>query len=87
MVYGIIELINFAHGDVFTLSAFYAIFNRAWSDKLHSPSRLATQHGVLGLVAALRDLITLSMLAAGLTGVAIEFSLTGGCATRRASPR
>ena len=26
MVYGIIELINFAHGDVFTLSAFYAIF-------------------------------------------------------------
>ncbi len=26
MVYGIIELINFAHGDVFTVSGFYAIF-------------------------------------------------------------
>ncbi len=25
MVYGIIELINFAHGDVFTLSGFYAL--------------------------------------------------------------
>src|SRR2546429_9867598 len=25
MVYGIIELINFAHGDVFTLGAFFAI--------------------------------------------------------------
>ena len=30
MVYGIIELINFAHGDVFTLSAFYAITIVAW---------------------------------------------------------
>src|SRR4030081_501167 len=25
MVYGIIELINFAHGDVFTLGAFFAL--------------------------------------------------------------
>ena len=54
MVYGIIELINFAHGDVFTLSAFYAIFIVGLSDKLHLPlNGLATQHGLLGLVAAL----------------------------------
>src|ERR1035441_834122 len=26
LVYGIIELINFAHGDVFTMSAFYSVF-------------------------------------------------------------
>ena len=38
MVYGIIELINFAHGDVFTLSGFYAII---FADKLHLDS-LAT---------------------------------------------
>jgi branched-chain amino acid transport system permease protein len=25
MVYGIVELINFAHGDVFTLGAFFAL--------------------------------------------------------------
>ena len=39
MVYGIIELINFAHGDVFTVSGFYAIFI---ADRLRLDS-LATQ--------------------------------------------
>jgi branched-chain amino acid transport system permease protein len=73
MVYGIIELINFAHGDVFTLSAFYAITIVAWSDDLHLPiDGLATQHGFFGLVAAIAILITLTMIATGLTGVAIE---------------
>jgi branched-chain amino acid transport system permease protein len=67
MVYGIIELINFAHGDVFTLSGFYAII---LADKLHLDS-LATS-GFTGLVLALLVLFPLSMLAAGLTGMAIE---------------
>jgi branched-chain amino acid transport system permease protein len=67
MVYGIIELINFAHGDVFTLSGFYAII---FADKLHLDS-LATS-GFPGLVGALLILFPLSMVAAGLTGMAIE---------------
>ncbi len=68
MVYGIIELINFAHGDVFTVSGFYAIFI---ADRLHLDS-LAT-HNFGGLLLALAIIFPLSMLAAGLTGVAIEF--------------
>jgi branched-chain amino acid transport system permease protein len=68
MVYGIIELINFAHGDVFTVSGFYAIFI---ADRLHLDS-LAT-HNFGGLLLALAIIFPLSMIAAGLTGVAIEF--------------
>ncbi len=68
MVYGIIELINFAHGDVFTVSGFYAIFI---ADRFNLNS-IAT-HSFGGLLLALAVIFTLSMLAAGLTGVAIEF--------------
>jgi branched-chain amino acid transport system permease protein len=67
MVYGIIELINFAHGDVFTLSAFYAIF---FADKLRLDSLAASGFG--GLLLALAVLFPLSMVAAGFTGMAIE---------------
>jgi branched-chain amino acid transport system permease protein len=67
MVYGIIELINFAHGDVFTLSGFYAII---FADKLRLDS-LATS-GAGGLALALLIVFPLSMAAAGLTGMAIE---------------
>ena len=69
MVYGIIELINFAHGDVFTLSGFYAlIIVTSFGGALNS---LATGSGV-GLVIALVVLFAGTMLAAGLTGMAIE---------------
>jgi branched-chain amino acid transport system permease protein len=68
MVYGIIELINFAHGDVFTVSGFYAIFI---ANTLHLNSLATSSFG--GLLLALAIIFPLSMLAAGLTGVAIEF--------------
>ncbi len=68
MVYGIIELINFAHGDVFTVSGFYAVFI---ANTLHL-NQLATSSGG-GLLLALVIVFPLSMLAAGLTGMAIEF--------------
>jgi branched-chain amino acid transport system permease protein len=67
MVYGIIELINFAHGDVFTLSGFYAII---FADKLRLDSLATGSFG--GLVLALLIIFPLSMIAAGLTGMAIE---------------
>ena len=71
MVYGIIELINFAHGDVFTLAGFYALFfTTAFASALGG---LATGHGGLGLVVALIIVFALTMTAAGLTGVLIEF--------------
>jgi branched-chain amino acid transport system permease protein len=68
MVYGIIELINFAHGDVFTVSGFYAIFI---ANTLHLNSLATSSFG--GLLLGLAIIFPLSMLAAGLTGVAIEF--------------
>jgi len=67
MVYGIIELINFAHGDVFTLSGFYAII---FADRLHLDQLSTTGFG--GLLLALAILFVMSMIAAGLTGMAIE---------------
>ena len=67
MVYGIIELINFAHGDVFTLSGFYSFLIAGWLGL----GSLAT--GSLGgLLLALLILFPLTMAASGLTGMAIE---------------
>jgi branched-chain amino acid transport system permease protein len=68
MVYGIIELINFAHGDVFTAAGFFAVF---LASTLHLDA-LATGSFV-GLLLALAIVFPLSMIAAGLTGVLIEF--------------
>jgi branched-chain amino acid transport system permease protein len=68
MVYGIIELINFAHGDVFTAAGFFAVFI---SSTLHLDALATGSFG--GLLLALVIVFTLSMVAAGLTGVLIEF--------------
>ncbi len=65
MVYGIIELINFAHGDVYTLGTFFSL-------------AILTALGVSGelhgapLLAVVLITIFASMLLCGLTGVLIE---------------
>ncbi len=70
MVYGIIELINFAHGDVFALSGFYAlIIGTSFGGAVDS---LATRHGGAGLVLALVVVFVATMAVAGVTGMAIE---------------
>jgi branched-chain amino acid transport system permease protein len=68
MVYGIIELINFAHGDVFTAAGFYAF---GFASVLHLDSLATSSFG--GLLLALVIVFPLSMIAAGITGVVIEF--------------
>jgi branched-chain amino acid transport system permease protein len=68
MVYGIIELINFAHGDVFTASGFYAF---GFASVFHLDSLATGSFG--GLLLALAIVFPLSMIAAGITGVVIEF--------------
>ena len=72
MVYGIIELINFAHGDVFTLSAFYSLLferlMRFWGFDLNA---LALRN-VAGFLGALLILILPTIVAAGITGMLIE---------------
>jgi branched-chain amino acid transport system permease protein len=72
MVYGIIELINFAHGDLFTLSAFYAVLFARGSGYLgFNLDKLATD-STAGFFAVLALLLVTTMLAAGITGVLIE---------------
>jgi branched-chain amino acid transport system permease protein len=65
MVYGIIELINFAHGDVYTLGTFFALAILTLmgvSDVVTGPA----------LIFVLAVTIIGSMLLCGLTGVIIE---------------
>ncbi len=65
MVYGIIELINFAHGDVYTLGTFFSL-------------AILTLLGVTGIVSGPMLIVVVAvailgaMLLCGLTGVAIE---------------
>jgi branched-chain amino acid transport system permease protein len=65
MVYGIIELINFAHGDVYTLGTFFSLATLSLlgvSGELHG----------LPLIGIALLTILVSMLLCGLTGVIIE---------------
>jgi branched-chain amino acid transport system permease protein len=65
MVYGIIELINFAHGDVATLGTFFALAVLTLlgvTGEVHGPA-------LIGIVALT---ITVAMLLCGITGVLIE---------------
>jgi branched-chain amino acid transport system permease protein len=65
MVYGIIELINFAHGDVYTLGTFFSLAVLTLlgvSGEMHGPALI----GVVVLT------IAVAMLLCGLTGVIIE---------------
>jgi len=65
MVYGIIELINFAHGDVYTLGTFFSLAiltGLGVSGEVHGPA----------LVGVVVVTLLASMLLCGITGVLIE---------------
>jgi branched-chain amino acid transport system permease protein len=66
MVYGIIELINFAHGDVFTLGAFFSL------PLIGAFGLTEGQKGSLGLYAALLAIAIIVMLLLGGVNVLIE---------------
>jgi branched-chain amino acid transport system permease protein len=65
LVYGIIELINFAHGEVFMIGSFVAF-------GLYAPLGLTLETSVVGLVVGLFVCLILSMLASGSLNVMIE---------------
>src|SRR5579864_1965922 len=68
MVYGIIELINFAHFNIFMVGSFVAMFVLQWiglSGQSHTLTGMA-------LVDALGLAFATTMLVCGLLGVAIE---------------
>ena len=66
MVYGIIELINFAHGDVFTLGAFIGLAVMPVLGLTESKS------GGLGMLLPLLGVFVAAMLLCGLINVTIE---------------
>ena len=63
MVYGILRLINFAHGDIYMLGAFFGYFVARFLGAAQDPSPLKA---VLVLVS--------SMVGCGLVGIVIERS-------------
>ena len=65
LVYGIIELINFAHGDVFTMGSFTAV-------ALWGALGITVTTGPLGLIFGLALVLILTMLIAGSLNVLIE---------------
>src|SRR5690348_18368578 len=64
MIYGILKLLNFAHGDVYMVGAFlgYGILTR-----LNGPLNLA-----IGIVPAIALMFAVAMAGSGALGVAIE---------------
>jgi len=72
MVYGIIELINFAHGDVFTLGAMLSVSIGALLGKFGLDIDTLATSNFGGLLAALAIIFPLTMLATGMVGVVIE---------------
>jgi branched-chain amino acid transport system permease protein len=65
MVYGIIQLINFAHGDVFMIGSFVAV-------GLYGTLGLTLTTGPLGLVGGLLVVLVISMIACGALNAMIE---------------
>ena len=65
LVYGIIELINFAHGDVFMIGSFTAV-------GLYTAFGLTTSTGTVGLIFGLLATLIVSMIASGSLNVLIE---------------
>src|SRR6185369_11737492 len=53
MVYGIIELINFAHGDLFMLGSFLALQVAVWAGVAAAPASASTGAAVLAVTAML----------------------------------
>ncbi|HEY8824885.1 MAG TPA: branched-chain amino acid ABC transporter permease [Candidatus Limnocylindria bacterium] len=66
MVYGIIELINFAHGDLFTLGGFISVF------LLPIFGLNATNAGTAGIILPLIAVFLVTMLLCGAINVTIE---------------
>src|SRR5215207_3834713 len=65
LVYGIIELINFAHGEVFMIGSFVSV-------SLYATFGITESTGVIVLIFAMLLVLAISMLASGSLNVMIE---------------
>ena len=75
LVYGIIELINFAHGEVFMIGSFVAV-------GLYGTLGLTLATGTIGLIPGLIVCVLVSMVACGTLNVMIERVAYRPCAMR-----
>ena len=78
MVFGIIGMVNFAHGDVFMVSAFIALITFLV---------LTTWLGISSIFVALLIVLIVAMVLTSLVNWRSSASPTGRCAARSASPR
>ena len=76
MVYGILEFINFAHGEIYMLGAYFAIIALG----------LLTQWGVNSWTLAPLLVILFAMVFAAAWGARWSASPTGPCGAPRGSP-
>ena len=65
LVYGIIQLINFAHGDLFMIGSFTAV-------GLYGTFGLATGNPIIGLAAGLFGVLVITMIVCGVLNAMIE---------------
>ena len=65
LVYGIIELINFAHGEVFMIGSFVAV-------SMFGTFGLTRETGIIGLILGMFVALVLAMIASGTLNVMIE---------------
>lgn len=72
MVYGVLRLINFAHGDVYMLGAYFALFTSYHLGYYPGSPILDPKNAVQANPANLVLMIMVSMLACGLVGLVIE---------------
>ncbi len=71
LVYGIIELINFAHGDLFMMGTMVALTIATWIPSVVGVRNIL-QLPALGIVGAVIAMLATSMLVCGLLNVLIE---------------
>ncbi len=74
MVYGIVELINFAHGDIFMLGSFIALAVLGWFGVAINPQNQAglVQGGFFPTLIIIVLTLLIAMLLTGIIGVLVE---------------
>ena len=80
MVYGIIRLINFAHGDIVMMSCYfaffgYALFNLPWWAAFLGATALTTLLGMLIDIGAYRPVRNAPRISALITAIGVSFLL------------
>src|SRR5436305_10766611 len=72
MVYGIIELINFAHGDLFMLGSFFSLQLAIWLGAATAAGMAAPGAGTAAVVAAVAAMLVAAPLFCAALNVTVD---------------